>query len=219
MSPRRARSTASTGSDHRRPGDQETTGGTLSPQTAVRASASVLLAAFWVVDRCRLQHRPDQSTPDQDRRSALVWDAANLLQVTGIAVAFSPIGRIDGSTRIQCTGLVTMILGILFRWHAMRTLGSLFTGKVSIQSGHRLIRVGPYAYLRHPAYTGSLVAHAGLGLALANWWSLAVSTLPYVVAVVYRTVLKKALWPKRLAPNMRSTPGPVASCRGSIDFS
>jgi protein-S-isoprenylcysteine O-methyltransferase Ste14 len=158
----------------------------VSAETAIRVAASIILAVFWFVDRQCLQHQPSHSTADKDHGSARAWDVANVLQVGGIVVSFSAVGRIPDTAPLQSAGLATMMLGILFRWHAMRTLGRLFTGKVMIRDGHHLIRVGPYAHLRHPAYTGSLIAHIGLGLALANWWALAASTLPYLVAVIYR---------------------------------
>jgi protein-S-isoprenylcysteine O-methyltransferase len=40
--------------------------------------------------------------------------------------------------------------------------------------------------LRHPAYTGSLVAHLGLGLSFSNWFSLSLSFVPYLMAAMYR---------------------------------
>jgi protein-S-isoprenylcysteine O-methyltransferase len=35
------------------------------------------------------------------------------------------------------------------------------------------VRRGPYRFVRHPAYAGNLLAALGLGLALANWLSIA----------------------------------------------
>jgi protein-S-isoprenylcysteine O-methyltransferase len=120
-----------------------------------------------------------------------VWDFANGLQVGAAFVAFTATGRMAGAVVSQAVGIACLLAGVWLRWYAMRTLGSLFTGKVTIRDGHRLIRTGPYALLRHPAYTGSLIAHLGLGLAFANWWSLAGSTLPYLGAVLYRITIEE----------------------------
>ncbi len=68
-----------------------------------------------------------------------------------------------------------MIAGIIIRWTAIYTLDKYFTGTVLIKEDHRLIRNGLYKYLRHPAYTGALMAHLGLGLSFANWVSLFLS--------------------------------------------
>jgi protein-S-isoprenylcysteine O-methyltransferase len=153
---------------------------------SLRVAAVVGLGIFWAIDRACLQYQTDHATINVDRGSAKLWDLANALQVGAAFVAFTATGRMTGAVVSQVVGIACLLAGVWLRWYAMRTLGSLFTGRVTIRDGHRLIRTGPYALLRHPAYTGSLVAHVGLGLAFANWWSLAASTLPSFVAVLYR---------------------------------
>jgi protein-S-isoprenylcysteine O-methyltransferase len=49
---------------------------------------------------------------------------------------------------------------------------------VAIATDHQLIDRGPYRYVRHPSYTGALMAFLGIGLALANWTSLAILVIP-----------------------------------------
>jgi protein-S-isoprenylcysteine O-methyltransferase Ste14 len=44
-----------------------------------------------------------------------------------------------------------------FRLWAMRTLGEYFTFQVMIREDHKLIAHGPYKYLMHPSYTGTLL--------------------------------------------------------------
>ena len=74
-----------------------------------------------------------------------------------------------------------LIAGAGFRLWAMLELGRFFTVTVTIQENHRLVDTGPYRVLRHPSYTGLLVALVGLGIALDNWLSLlALSALPLV---------------------------------------
>jgi protein-S-isoprenylcysteine O-methyltransferase Ste14 len=72
-------------------------------------------------------------------------------------------------------------------------LGRLFTGFVTIRGGHHLVRSGIYRFLRHPSYTGLLVAHFGLGLSFASWVSVAMSTIPFDVAAVYRIRVEEAV--------------------------
>ena len=42
-----------------------------------------------------------------------------------------------------------------------RELGRFFRFDISIQDNHKLIVTGPYAYVRHPAYSGMLMANVG----------------------------------------------------------
>ena len=50
------------------------------------------------------------------------------------------------------------ILGLLFAVWARLTLGSNWSGMVTIKTNHQLIRRGPYRWIRHPIYTGMLAA-------------------------------------------------------------
>ena len=45
-----------------------------------------------------------------------------------------------------------------------RSLGDFFTWEVSLQKSQRLITTGPYSYVRHPSYLGSLFAYLGVCL-------------------------------------------------------
>ena len=57
--------------------------------------------------------------------------------------------------------VVATILGLLFAVWARLTLGSNWSGTVTIKSGHNLIRRGPYRWIRHPIYTGLLISLVG----------------------------------------------------------
>jgi protein-S-isoprenylcysteine O-methyltransferase Ste14 len=53
--------------------------------------------------------------------------------------------------------------GLIFTWWARISLGSLWSGSVSAKEEHRVIRTGPYALVRHPIYTGLIVAAFAIG--------------------------------------------------------
>lgn len=110
-----------------------------------------------------------------------------LLKPIGLVLGFLGVGRIAAHGHlIGLVGFVLLLFGIAIRWTAIRTLGTLFTGVVMVQPDHQLIRQGLFRYVRHPSYTGSVVAHLGLGLSFASWVSLALSTIPFLVATTYR---------------------------------
>lgn len=50
------------------------------------------------------------------------------------------------------------LAGILFAWWGRLHLGPLWSGAITRKEGHRIIDTGPYALVRHPIYTGLLVA-------------------------------------------------------------
>jgi protein-S-isoprenylcysteine O-methyltransferase Ste14 len=59
--------------------------------------------------------------------------------------------------------------GLLFAVWARVYIGKNWSGIVTIKEGHELITTGPYALVRHPIYSGLLVAFVGSAVARAEW--------------------------------------------------
>ncbi len=53
------------------------------------------------------------------------------------------------------------VAGFLFCWWARLQLGRLWSGAVTSKADHKIIDTGPYGLVRHPIYTGILLASAG----------------------------------------------------------
>jgi len=128
-----------------------------------------------------------------DQGSSTVWDVANVLEAGGLAAGFFGVAKIGSSaTALAAGGLGLLVTGLVIRWTAIRTLGRYFVGTVTIQSDHQLVRHGLYRRIRHPAYTGTLVAHLGLGVAFTSWVSVALSTVPFGIAALCRMRIEEA---------------------------
>ncbi len=87
---------------------------------------------------------------------------------------------------ITAAGAVVMVCGLTLRWYSIIYLGRFFTVNVAIAADHRLIDTGPYRRVRHPSYTGALLAFLGLGLSMQNWASLAILMIGTTAAFLYR---------------------------------
>jgi protein-S-isoprenylcysteine O-methyltransferase len=83
-------------------------------------------------------------------------------------------------------GVAFFILGILLRWYSIIHLGRFFTVDVAIAADHQLVETGPYRFVRHPSYTGALLAFIGFGLVMRNWASLLLISAPIFFAFLYR---------------------------------
>ncbi len=59
--------------------------------------------------------------------------------------------------------------GLLFAVWARRHLGRNWSGTVTLKEDHELITSGPYTWVRHPIYTGLLLAFLGSAVALGEW--------------------------------------------------
>jgi len=58
-------------------------------------------------------------------------------------------------------GAVLVIMGGSIRQQCYKALGDMFTWELSVKSDHKLVTSGPYAYVRHPGYTGKYMAEIG----------------------------------------------------------
>ncbi|KAG1804372.1 hypothetical protein EV424DRAFT_304151 [Suillus variegatus] len=59
-------------------------------------------------------------------------------------------------------GTTLAVAGGLGRWWCYRTLGRFFTFQISVRKGHHIVTTGPYAIIRHPAYTAGIMQLIGL---------------------------------------------------------
>ena len=62
-------------------------------------------------------------------------------------------------------GLALVLAGLAFAVWARVHLGGNWSGTVTVKEAHELVRSGPYAYVRHPIYTGLITAVLGTALA------------------------------------------------------
>jgi protein-S-isoprenylcysteine O-methyltransferase Ste14 len=69
-------------------------------------------------------------------------------------------------------GLAAVALGLGFSVVARHWLGGNWSSDVTVKEKHELIRSGPYAVVRHPIYTGMLLALLGTAIAIGRWRAL-----------------------------------------------
>lgn len=99
------------------------------------------------------------------------------LEILGFVLLFSGAAGIGAlghrlvhqTYALAVTGVALTWIGIALalwaRWH----LGQYWSARVTLKEGHKLIRTGPYARLRHPIYSGVILAASGGALAIDQW--------------------------------------------------
>ena len=119
-----------------------------------------------------LLRRPGDVGGDADRRAkrlviAAVWFG---LVLAFVLVKNVPALRVGADTwATLLLGVAIACLGTLARAWSILTLGTFFRRDVMVETGQAVIRKGPYRWLRHPSYTGTLVNTFGLALAFGSW--------------------------------------------------
>jgi protein-S-isoprenylcysteine O-methyltransferase Ste14 len=132
---------------------------------AVAAWCALMLA--WLPGRlagCRPR------APRQTAHRALQLAATALLFI-GFMLLFNralPGHRVrvtPPAAALGALGAALTLAGVAFAIWARRTLGRNWSGVVmGVREGHELVQSGPYAIVRHPIYTGLLVAMLGTAL-------------------------------------------------------
>lgn len=110
-----------------------------------------------------------------------------------VAILLFPVGRalvpravIGGGPWLFALGAAIGWLGLLLRWWSFVSLGRYFTVVVNTSPDQPVVERGPYRVLRHPGYTGLLLAFAGGGLMWGNWVTTAGATGLMLIALLRR---------------------------------
>ena len=80
---------------------------------------------------------------------------------------------LPANTAVQALGAILVAAGLGLSVWARRHLGRNWSAEVVVKEGHALIRTGPYRHLRHPIYSGILLAILGTTVTIGEWRALA----------------------------------------------
>jgi protein-S-isoprenylcysteine O-methyltransferase Ste14 len=114
----------------------------------------------------------------------VLFFAAILLFPLGRAVA--PTAVIGGGVLRFAFGTALGWLGLALRWWSFASLGEYFTVVVETSEDQPVVTRGPYRILRHPGYTGLLLAFTGAGLMAGNWLSAVGAVVLVLIGLVHR---------------------------------
>lgn len=94
--------------------------------------------------------------PTWTYRAAMIAGGILLIPSTPWLLGEQQIWEIGHDGAYALAGL--MLLGLAFTWWARIYLGRLWSSAITRKEGHRIIDTGPYAFVRHPIYTGLIIA-------------------------------------------------------------
>ncbi len=162
------------------------------PYVALFVSALVLWEGAEMV--LNTKWRSGSSTSSQDRGSQRL-----LALLIGVAFALDfacalllPGAAIRPARTVFTAGICCVMAGTALRLYAVATLGRYFTVDVATRAEQPVIDSGPYRCIRHPAYTGLLLALLGFALAIGNWAGLLAMLVLPGVAFGYRIAVEEA---------------------------
>ncbi len=108
-----------------------------------------------------------------------------ILTIVSAALIISGSAHTKGLMGIAGWSMAAIVaLGLGFsiwaRWH----LGPLWSANVTKKADHRLIATGPYAFVRHPIYTGVIAALWAMAVAQTRWEAIlgaAIFTISFIM--------------------------------------
>ena len=146
-----------------------------------------LVVVILLGESVSLKGRAD--APSKDRGSYLFL---RVIQAVAYFVCFWMFGarRLPAALALGgwavWAGAAVNVGGTIFRVWAIRTLGRFFSRAVHVSADQTVVQDGPYRLLRHPSYTGALLAALGVGLSMANLLPALLLPGAFAVGLLYR---------------------------------
>jgi len=148
---------------------------------------------WWGLDFYVLVLKKNSYSKILDKKSKFV---ASSLIVIGVILAVAPesfrsVWRTREFGLFQIIGTIIVLTGVVLRLNAILTLGKHFSPDIVVNSDKKLIQRGLYSKIRHPSYTGEIIAFIGLAIVFQHIpASLYISIFP-TLAFVYRAFIEE----------------------------
>jgi protein-S-isoprenylcysteine O-methyltransferase Ste14 len=152
----------------------------------------VVMICWFVFAGTFLFRKKPPSPPDQKRAPGSLIGVAlqgvSFGMVWGVRrAAFTPIASITPVA--IASGVLAICAAIGSVWlvtFAVKTLGKEWSLTARLVEGHKLATTGPYAFVRHPIYTGMLGMLVATGLALSHWAALLAALVIFFMGTIIR---------------------------------
>ncbi len=94
-------------------------------------------------------------------------------------------------------GLLLLIAGSTLRLWAIQQAGAAFIPHVKVDPKHKLVTVGPYAYVRHPSYLGTLGAYLGITVLFGSVIGALALVVLVIPTLIFRLLKEEQLLSQR----------------------
>jgi protein-S-isoprenylcysteine O-methyltransferase Ste14 len=128
------------------------------------------LGLYWLVTaRNSKETAVNENSGIRMFRQAILALVLILLLADWLWVGFSRRRFIPENSEVVWFGAALTFMAVQLAIWARYTLGGNWSDKVVLKVDHQLVQTGPYRYLRHPIYTGVILAVAGTALTVGQW--------------------------------------------------
>jgi len=128
------------------------------------------LLAYWAFSALRLKRiRVSEDPGGRLLHIGMMVLVFMLLYSPRLGLSFLGWRFVPDNALVRSSGIFLTFAGAAVAIWARYSLGQYWSGRVSLKVDHQLIRFGPYAHVRHPIYSGLLLAMAGTALVVGEW--------------------------------------------------
>ena len=129
-----------------------------------------VFGAYWVASWLRVKPtKTTEKSVDRLLTIALVVVAFGLLFENWMRIGPLRWRFVPDDPWISWIGIGLTWMGVAIAVWARYCIGEYWSARVTLKEGHQLIRSGPYAFVRHPIYTGMLLGTTGAALVAGEW--------------------------------------------------
>jgi protein-S-isoprenylcysteine O-methyltransferase Ste14 len=141
----------------------------------------------------RMQPTFQANQPAADKIFMLIFFLALLLWLVAIGLD-RRANASDVPLLLQALGLAMYLLSIAFIMWVFRE-NSFAAPVVKVQAARhqRVISSGPYAFVRHPMYSGIMLYFLGIPLLLGSWWGVALAPVFALLFAIRARIEERAL--------------------------
>jgi protein-S-isoprenylcysteine O-methyltransferase Ste14 len=98
----------------------------------------------------------------------VVWLAWWLLLTHGFGIEMLSVRFVPKTASASYAGLAITIAGLALSVWARIQIGRNWSGLIQVKEGHQLMHTGSYAIVRHPIYSGFMLATLGTAIAFGE---------------------------------------------------
>ncbi|HEV3245090.1 MAG TPA: isoprenylcysteine carboxylmethyltransferase family protein [Candidatus Paceibacterota bacterium] len=155
------------------------------PGTLV-ALAWAFFVVYWIVSAFDTKRYAERNTASWAMRLIIIVVVILLLNIPGVQHYFVGAQATLLNPALQWLGVVFCVLGIALCIWARVHLGRNWGMPMTLKQDPELVTTGPYAYVRHPIYTGFILSALGSTLVSVFW------LVPFIFFSVYFIFSAKA---------------------------
>lgn len=133
----------------------------------------IVFGAYWAISALSVK-RAQRVETSASRLATLAVIVVGGTLIFSRSARFAPLNQrfVPETEWIEEVGVLLVGAGVAIAIWARRHLGQFWSARVTLKVDHQLIQSGPYAWVRHPIYSGLLLALIGTALFVGEWRAL-----------------------------------------------